>query len=123
VRHKWRSLAIDRRRSSIHRKQMSIRQPNTSRAWDSLSPPLSSWLREALPSMGFERMTPVQASTIPLFMGHKDVVVEVGTELSGISPSPLQKQPPILILNKIRLLRAAARPWRFLFLLSSGCCG
>ena len=27
--------------------------------------------------MGFEQMTPVQASTIPLFMQHKDVVVEV----------------------------------------------
>jgi len=27
--------------------------------------------------MGFGRMTPVQASTIPLFMGNKDVVVEV----------------------------------------------
>jgi ATP-dependent RNA helicase DDX55/SPB4 len=29
--------------------------------------------------MGFSRMTPVQASTIPLFMGHKDVVVEAVT--------------------------------------------
>ncbi|KAI9749392.1 MAG: ATP-dependent rRNA helicase spb4 [Lichina confinis] len=29
--------------------------------------------------MGFDRMTPVQASTIPLFMGHKDVVVEAVT--------------------------------------------
>lgn len=28
-------------------------------------------------SLGFEQMTPVQASTIPLFMKHKDVVVEV----------------------------------------------
>lgn len=27
--------------------------------------------------MGFDQMTPVQASTIPLFMKHKDVVVEV----------------------------------------------
>jgi hypothetical protein len=27
--------------------------------------------------MGFEQMYPVQASTIPLFMQHKDVVVEV----------------------------------------------
>lgn len=27
--------------------------------------------------MGFEQMTPVQASTVPLFMRHKDVVVEV----------------------------------------------
>jgi ATP-dependent RNA helicase DDX55/SPB4 len=29
--------------------------------------------------MGFSRMTPVQASTIPLFMGYKDVVVEAVT--------------------------------------------
>lgn len=29
--------------------------------------------------MGFERMTPVQTSTIPLFMGSKDVVVEAVT--------------------------------------------
>lgn len=29
--------------------------------------------------MGFAKMTPVQASTIPLFMGHKDVVVEAVT--------------------------------------------
>lgn len=29
--------------------------------------------------MGFSRMTPVQASTIPLFMTHKDVVVEAVT--------------------------------------------
>lgn len=27
--------------------------------------------------MGFHQMTPVQASTVPLFMKHKDVVVEV----------------------------------------------
>ena len=33
---------------------------------------------EAISSLGFEYMTPVQASTIPLFMQHKDVVVEVG---------------------------------------------
>lgn len=31
--------------------------------------------------MGFEQMTPVQASSIPLFMQHKDVVVEVRREL------------------------------------------
>lgn len=29
--------------------------------------------------MGFDRMTPVQASTIPLFSGNKDVVVEAVT--------------------------------------------
>jgi ATP-dependent RNA helicase DDX55/SPB4 len=47
------------------------------RVWGSLTPPLSGWILDAVASMGFGRMTPVQASTIPLFMGNKDVVVEV----------------------------------------------
>ncbi|KAE8445174.1 ATP-dependent rRNA helicase spb4 [Mollisiaceae sp. DMI_Dod_QoI] len=49
------------------------------RAWDALTPPLAEWILDAITSMGFGRMTPVQASTIPLFMGHKDVVVEAVT--------------------------------------------
>jgi len=48
-------------------------------AWDALTPPLAEWIIDAISSMGFSRMTPVQASTIPLFMGNKDVVVEVGS--------------------------------------------
>jgi hypothetical protein len=47
------------------------------RAWDALTPSLAEWILDAISSMGFSRMTPVQASTIPLFMGNKDVVVEV----------------------------------------------
>ena len=47
------------------------------RAWDALTPPLAEWVLDAITAMGFARMTPVQASTIPLFMGNKDVVVEV----------------------------------------------
>lgn len=38
------------------------------------SPPTSA---DVVRDMGFEQMTPVQATTIPLFMQHKDVVVEV----------------------------------------------
>lgn len=49
------------------------------RAWDALTPPLAEWILDAISTMGFEKMTPVQASTIPLFMGNKDVVVEVDT--------------------------------------------
>ncbi|KAA8574915.1 hypothetical protein EYC84_004152 [Monilinia fructicola] len=49
------------------------------RAWDALTPPLAEWILDAISSMGFEKMTPVQASTIPLFMGNKDVVVEAVT--------------------------------------------
>lgn len=50
-----------------------------SRAWEALTPALSEWILEAVSSQGFVRMTPVQASTIPLFVGHKDVVVEAVT--------------------------------------------
>ncbi|PQE20701.1 atp-dependent rRNA helicase spb4 protein [Rutstroemia sp. NJR-2017a BBW] len=49
------------------------------RAWDALTTPLAEWILDAISSMGFEKMTPVQASTIPLFMGNKDVVVEAVT--------------------------------------------
>lgn len=52
------------------------------RAWDALTPPLAEWILDAISANGFARMTPVQASTIPLFMGHKDVVVEVKFSLS-----------------------------------------
>lgn len=51
----------------------------SSRAWENLNPPLSGWVLDAVSTMGFARMTPVQASAIPLFVGHKDVVVEAVT--------------------------------------------
>ncbi|OAT06991.1 ATP-dependent rRNA helicase SPB4 [Blastomyces gilchristii SLH14081] len=57
----------------------AIPQSSKSRAWDALTPPLSEWILDAISTMGFSRMTPVQASTIPLFMAHKDVVVEAVT--------------------------------------------
>jgi len=47
------------------------------RAWDALTSPLAEWILDAIAAMGFGRMTPVQAATIPL-VGNKDVVVEVG---------------------------------------------
>lgn len=56
-------------------------KPQSTRAWEALTPPLAEWILDAVSSMGFKRMTPVQASTIPLFMAHKDVVVEVREEL------------------------------------------
>ncbi|KAF4548097.1 ATP-dependent rRNA helicase SPB4-like protein [Elsinoe fawcettii] len=49
------------------------------RAWQALTPSLSEWILDAISSMGFHQMTPVQASTIPLFLGNKDVVVEAVT--------------------------------------------
>jgi ATP-dependent RNA helicase DDX55/SPB4 len=47
------------------------------RAWEALTPSLAEWILDAIATMGFGRMTPVQASCIPLFMANKDVVVEV----------------------------------------------
>ncbi|KAK2746626.1 ATP-dependent rRNA helicase spb4 [Myotisia sp. PD_48] len=49
------------------------------RSWEALTPSLSEWILDAVAAMGFERMTPVQASAIPLFLGNKDVVVEAVT--------------------------------------------
>ncbi|KAI0082790.1 DEAD-domain-containing protein [Panus rudis PR-1116 ss-1] len=47
--------------------------------WSSLPTPLTPWIADVIQSMGHTRMTPVQASTIPLFMQNKDVVVEAVT--------------------------------------------
>ncbi|KAF4967896.1 hypothetical protein FSARC_4636 [Fusarium sarcochroum] len=49
------------------------------RVWDALNPPLAEWIRDAVATMGFNQMTPVQAATLPHFMGNKDVVVEAVT--------------------------------------------
>lgn len=75
----------------------------TSRAWESVDPGLSPWLLEAVASMGFKRMTPVQASTIPLAMGNKDVVVEAVTG-SGKTLSYL-----IPVIEKILRLEEAPK--------------
>ena len=47
--------------------------------WDSLSYKIEPWVRDAMITLGFTSMTPVQASTIPLLSQHKDVVVEAVT--------------------------------------------
>jgi superfamily II DNA/RNA helicase len=49
------------------------------RQWDALTPPLSEWILDAISTMGFTKMTPVQDAAIPLFLGNKDVVVEAVT--------------------------------------------
>ncbi|KAL6051400.1 ATP-dependent RNA helicase ddx55 [Balamuthia mandrillaris] len=52
----------------------------TKQGWDAVKPPLSQkTLRVLRSGLGFQRMTPVQASTIPLFLSHKDVAVEACT--------------------------------------------
>ncbi|QID84782.1 ATP-dependent rRNA helicase spb4 [Saccharomyces pastorianus] len=44
--------------------------------WNNLDYSLLPWIRTGLDVMGFESMTPVQASTIPMLAGNKDVVVD-----------------------------------------------
>ncbi|GAA6009456.1 hypothetical protein JCM11491_003563 [Sporobolomyces phaffii] len=53
--------------------------PSYAGAWSKINPSLTPWVSDVIRDMGFEQMTPVQASTIPLFMQHKDVVVEAVT--------------------------------------------
>ena len=58
--------------------------------WENLRYDLYPWIKEAISSMGYPTMTPVQASTIPLLSGNKDVVVEAvtgsGKTLSYVIP-------------------------------------
>lgn len=59
---------------------MASKKPTkNARAWSSLTPPLADWILEAVATMGFTQMTPVQTATIPHFLGNKDVVVEAVT--------------------------------------------
>ncbi|GAA6031681.1 hypothetical protein JCM8097_001931 [Rhodosporidiobolus ruineniae] len=64
--------------------------PSYAGPWARLNPPLTPWIANVVRDLGFEQMTPVQASTIPLFMQHKDVVVEAvtgsGKTLSFVIP-------------------------------------
>ncbi|XP_055678638.1 probable ATP-dependent RNA helicase DDX55 homolog [Lutzomyia longipalpis] len=47
--------------------------------WTELEKPLCNAILETIKSMEFEKMTPVQAATIPLLMSYKDVAVEAVT--------------------------------------------
>ncbi|XP_055602641.1 probable ATP-dependent RNA helicase DDX55 homolog [Uranotaenia lowii] len=48
--------------------------------WNELDkPPLSAPILEVIDQLGFERMTPVQAATIPLLLNYKDVAAEAVT--------------------------------------------
>ena len=53
--------------------------PNSGKRWSDLDPPLSECCLKGIVELGFEFMTPVQASTIPYFMQNKDVAVEAVT--------------------------------------------
>ncbi|GAB1524137.1 ATP-dependent rRNA helicase spb4 [Rhizoctonia solani] len=64
--------------------------PSFAGSWSKLNPQLTPWIQDVISSQGFSQMTPVQASAIPLFMKHKDVVVEVCTikdPLSWLKPA------------------------------------
>ena len=54
------------------------------RAWDGLTPPLAEWILDAIAAMGFERMTPVQASTIPLVRCFSYQFVEFAMEAGSL---------------------------------------
>lgn len=56
-----------------------------SKSFEALTPELSPWILDYTRSMNFLRTTPVQSMAIPLLMGNKDLVVEVGNEFSPIS--------------------------------------
>ncbi|KAI0006105.1 DEAD-domain-containing protein [Russula compacta] len=58
---------------------MAAVAPAYAGSWSSLPIPLTDWVLDVIQSMGHSQMTPVQASTIPLFMQNKDVVVEAVT--------------------------------------------
>ncbi|XP_058940608.2 ATP-dependent RNA helicase DDX55-like [Pocillopora verrucosa] len=47
--------------------------------WSELRPTLSNSVLDIMDKFGFQKMTPVQAATIPLFMSNKDVAVEAVT--------------------------------------------
>lgn len=53
--------------------------PSYAGRWSKLAPSLTPWVSSFLSDLGFEQMTPVQSATIPLFLSHKDVVVEAVT--------------------------------------------
>ncbi|CAR28453.1 hypothetical protein ZYGR_0S00830 [Zygosaccharomyces rouxii] len=45
-------------------------------SWDDCNYQVQPWIKAAIDVMGFDTMTPVQTSTIPMFARNKDVVVE-----------------------------------------------
>ncbi|CAD6893581.1 unnamed protein product [Tilletia controversa] len=54
--------------------------PSYAGSWPSLKTPLLPWVLDTITqTLNFTQMTPVQASAIPLFLSHKDVIVEAVT--------------------------------------------
>ena len=74
-------------------------------SFTSLQPTLDEGVLEAIRSFGFTHPTPVQASTIPLFLKNKDVIVEATTG----SGKTLAFAIPIV---EMLLKREHERKWR-----------
>uniref|UniRef100_A0A182NQS2 ATP-dependent RNA helicase n=1 Tax=Anopheles dirus TaxID=7168 RepID=A0A182NQS2_9DIPT len=79
--------------------------PRPSAKWGDLSPPLSSPVLEVIEELGFEKMTPVQAATIPLLLSYKDVAAEAVTG----SGKTLAFLVPLL---ELLLKRKQSEPWK-----------
>ncbi|ODN80662.1 ATP-dependent rRNA helicase SPB4 [Cryptococcus amylolentus CBS 6039] len=64
--------------------------PSFAGSWTRLNPPLSPWISNEITKMGFTKMTPVQAGTIPRAIKNQDCVVEAvtgsGKTLSFVIP-------------------------------------
>ncbi|KAI5956420.1 SPB4 [Candida jiufengensis] len=56
-----------------------MKSSTESLSWENLRYDLHPWLKYAIQSLGYPTMTPVQASTVPLLSGNKDVIVEAVT--------------------------------------------
>lgn len=75
-------------------------------SWDQLEYDLTPWIKDAISSLGFETMTPVQASTIPLFSKNKDVIVEAvtgsGKTLAFVIPiiERIMRLDPVMIQKR-----------------------
>uniref|UniRef100_A0AAG5D3U0 ATP-dependent RNA helicase n=1 Tax=Anopheles atroparvus TaxID=41427 RepID=A0AAG5D3U0_ANOAO len=73
--------------------------------WTSLSTPLSAPVLEVIDGLGFNKMTPVQAATIPLLLSYKDVAAEAVTG----SGKTLAFLVPLL---ELLLRRKKSDPWK-----------
>jgi superfamily II DNA/RNA helicase len=63
--------------------------------WKNLQPALSEPIMRVLTErLGFDQMTPVQAATLPKFLQHKDVAVEVRA-MSGRRTTPFFSHPSL----------------------------
>lgn len=61
-------------------------------AWESLKPGLTDWIAEVIAQQGWERMTPVQAGSIPRALKNQDCVVEVSEGAGSEEPGDLWDQ-------------------------------